>query len=221
MHYTVYKITNNANNKIYIGAHKTEDLDDEYLGSGTMITHARNKYGDEKFTKEYLKFFNNEDEMYEYESELVTPEFIKESSNYNIKPGGRGGWYNANSPDHIAQRIERITRDDIGKATRERHVFLLKTDTDYASKFKDIFKRGSAVGRARTKELYPHGTFKGKSHSTETKMKIGAASSIHQSGSKNSQFGSMWITDRVSNKKISKHETIPEGWTKGRIYYSK
>jgi hypothetical protein len=37
-----------------------------------------------------------------------------------------------------------------------------------------------------------------------------------QSGEKNSQFGTMWITDGVTNKKIKKNDTIPEGWCKGR-----
>lgn len=39
----------------------------------------------------------------------------------------------------------------------------------------------------------------------------------HQRGQKNSQFGTMWITDGQVNKKIKKIDTIPEGWYKGRI----
>lgn len=38
----------------------------------------------------------------------------------------------------------------------------------------------------------------------------------HQKGSKNSQFGTMWITNGVTNKKISKESPIPEGYWKGR-----
>lgn len=34
---------------------------------------------------------------------------------------------------------------------------------------------------------------------------------------KNSQYGSMWITDDTKNKKIKKNETIPSGWRKGRV----
>ena len=41
----------------------------------------------------------------------------------------------------------------------------------------------------------------------------------HQSylGNKNSQYGSMWITDGASNKKIHKGDDIPTGWKKGRV----
>jgi hypothetical protein len=39
----------------------------------------------------------------------------------------------------------------------------------------------------------------------------------HQQGDRNSQYGSMWITDGVSNRKIRKVDIVPEGWYKGRV----
>lgn len=37
-----------------------------------------------------------------------------------------------------------------------------------------------------------------------------------QTGSGNSQYGTMWITDGVSSRKIDRTNEIPEGWSKGR-----
>jgi hypothetical protein len=34
MHYLIYKITNAVNGKIYVGAHKTDDVNDGYLRIG-------------------------------------------------------------------------------------------------------------------------------------------------------------------------------------------
>jgi hypothetical protein len=56
----------------------------------------------------------------------------------------------------------------------------------------------------------------GKKHKEETKRKISETNKIKQKGELNSQYGTMWITNGIENKKIKKDEIIPEGWTKGR-----
>ena len=59
----------------------------------------------------------------------------------------------------------------------------------------------------------------GKKHKEETKRKIGEKNSILQSGEKNSQYGTMWITNGIENKKIKKEELdkwTSLGYTKGR-----
>lgn len=35
-------------------------------------------------------------------------------------------------------------------------------------------------------------------------------------GDKNTQFGTMWITDGTLNRKMPKNEPLPTGWVKGR-----
>lgn len=42
------------------------------------------------------------------------------------------------------------------------------------------------------------------------------AISASQSGKTNSQFGTVWITNSIDNKKIKKNDVIPDGWIKGR-----
>ena len=63
MFYTIYKVTNLINNKIYIGKHQTKNPHDSYYGSGYMIRTWIEKYGKENFKKEILLIFDNEKEM--------------------------------------------------------------------------------------------------------------------------------------------------------------
>ncbi len=52
--YVVYKTTNLVNSKFYIGVHKTENPEDDYLGSGKLIKRAIEKYGADSFHKEII-----------------------------------------------------------------------------------------------------------------------------------------------------------------------
>ena len=52
MKYTIYKITNTIDGKIYIGKHQTNNLDDGYMGSGKILRRAQDKHGLDKFVKE-------------------------------------------------------------------------------------------------------------------------------------------------------------------------
>lgn len=92
MFYTIYQITNLLDGKVYIGKHQTKTLNDGYMGSGKHLKHAQTKHGIENFKKEILFQFDNEDEMNAKEAELVTEEFCLKEDNYNLCPGGQGGW---------------------------------------------------------------------------------------------------------------------------------
>lgn len=91
MKYTIYKITNIVNNKIYVGKHQTLDVNDSYYGSGNLLKKAIKKYGIEFFKKEILYIFDSEEEMNNKEKELITEDFVKRSDTYNMGVGGEGG----------------------------------------------------------------------------------------------------------------------------------
>jgi hypothetical protein len=90
MFYTIYKITNKETNQIYIGQHSTDNLDDNYMGSGTRIQNALSKHGRDVFSKEILFVYDNFEDMDRKEAELVNEDFIKRSDTYNIVLGGTG-----------------------------------------------------------------------------------------------------------------------------------
>lgn len=106
MNYIVYQTINIKNNKIYIGVHKTRDPNvfDGYIGCGIYINNpstymhpitplqaAVKKYGTSNFKRTTIKIFNNSEEAYQMEKDLVTQEFINRGDTYNAKLGGLGG----------------------------------------------------------------------------------------------------------------------------------
>lgn len=196
MFYTIYKTTNVINGKYYIGKHKTQNLDDDYLGSGKILNHAIRKYGIDNFTKEYLFIFDNEEDMNNKELELVNESFIKEDTNYNLAIGGKGGF----------SREAQI----LGSIAGNKKLAELQKDKDYR------LKVSTAISKGIKKYLETNDNgFKGKSHTEETKRKLRKPKNI---GKENPQYGMMWIyslEEKVS-KRISKNDFIPEGWYKGR-----
>ncbi len=43
MFYYLYEVRNNINGKIYVGVHKTRDLNDGYMGSGKVLNRSMGK----------------------------------------------------------------------------------------------------------------------------------------------------------------------------------
>ena len=84
----VYIIENKVNGKIYIGVHKTNNLEDGYMGSGSALKRAYAKYGIENFEKTILKKFRTYQNALNYEHKLVNKEFINRQDTYNESIGG-------------------------------------------------------------------------------------------------------------------------------------
>ena len=85
----IYLITNQVNNKIYVGKHSTNNLDDGYMGSGILIKKAITKYGIENFTKEYLAFCDTEEKLNWFEKFYIKKYKAREVG-YNLTDGGDG-----------------------------------------------------------------------------------------------------------------------------------
>lgn len=93
--YKVYKITNNINSKVYIGA-TTVSLRRRWLQhvnenkKNTIIKNAIKKYGKENFTIEAIEVLPTIDEMYEREIYWIA--FYKSNKiGYNMLDGGNRG----------------------------------------------------------------------------------------------------------------------------------
>lgn len=104
IYWILYHTLNIKNNKIYIGVHKTPTPYefDGYIGNGIYITQpssyiysktaleaAVKKYGTSSFVRTVLKVFDNEDDAYKAESDIVNEEFIARPDVYNMVIGGK------------------------------------------------------------------------------------------------------------------------------------
>lgn len=211
MHYLIYQITNMVNGKIYIGAHRTSNIDDGYMGSGKLITRALKKYGEENFTKTILFEAESSEEMFEKEAELVQlgPNF------YNLKKGGEGGF------DYINENGLRVDFDD-----EARQKAFQTLEEKWGPNWGPVLGKlgGKAYAKVCKEKGYGFynpairnlGSISSQSEESRAKRIKTFEEIDHQQGVKNSQFETMWITNGIENKKIRKEDPIPEGWSKGR-----
>jgi hypothetical protein len=84
----VYRIINSLNGMEYIGVHSTDNIDDKYFGSGTYLRNAIQKYGIKNFTKEIIQYFDCRELALTKEKEIVSEDFVKRCSVYNLVLGG-------------------------------------------------------------------------------------------------------------------------------------
>ena len=214
MHYYLYEIKNLVNGKVYVGVHKATDIDDGYMGSGKIIKAAIAKYGLENFTKTILEKFEDAEQMFAREAEVVNEQFLAREDVYNLRRGGTGGF------DYInASGLNTSWKNP--ELRIQRHIDALKlrliNDPALRQSYIDNLTRGRIKSIEVRQIKYPDGVWKGKQHSDVTKQRMSECKLGKGTGVTNSQFGKMWITNEVENKKILKDDVIPIGWRKGRV----
>lgn len=202
MLYTVYQVTHKESGKVYIGKHQTNDLNDGYMGSGKLICSAIKKYGVGAFNKEILYVFETEEEMNTKEAELVNDEFCLREDTYNLCPGGQGGWgyVNTQKINGVRGSLSTTHKENLSDSVR---IF-------YQSLSKSELRHHGLKTRIRENRSTGH------NHSLLTRSKMSFSHKGKHVGQKNSQFGTMWITDGVQTLKVRNDYTIPEGWKRGR-----
>jgi hypothetical protein len=202
-YYVIYKITNLQTGRSYIGMHRTDNLNDGYMGSSKLLKQSIKKRGIENFKKEIIFECSNEIELSLKEAELVNDAFIKRKDTYNIGLGGTGG---LKSDEHQLKRSH---------AGRKALSELLKNEEYY----KNYCDKVSA-GIKKYLETHCNG-FEGKKHSEKTKEKMKNVHIGKCTGSNNGNYNTCWIynTDLKESKQIKNNELnsyLETGWLKGR-----
>ena len=87
-----YKIINKNTQQYYFGIHSTNDLNDNYMGSGSFLKREYKKWGKDNFVKEILKFFDDRKTLAEYEAKVVNENILSDPLCLNVAKGGITGF---------------------------------------------------------------------------------------------------------------------------------
>lgn len=188
----VYKITNLVNGKIYIGKHSTDNLDDNYMGSGVILHQAYKKYGLGCFTKEVIDYYNNEEELNRGEIYWIAKyNSTDQNIGYNLTYGGDGHL----GCKHSQETKIKISEAKKGKCGGENHPmygkhfsYETRRKMSEAAKGKRCGDKNGMYGKCLSevskqkiskslKGIEPWN--KGKTHSEESKRKMAEARKLY------------------------------------------
>ncbi len=166
-YHTIYKVTCFTTGKYYIGKHSTNNLDDNYLGSGLEIKESIKEYGKENHYKEILSIHKTSEESLLEEASLVTWDLIESDLNImNRIPGGKGGTVGFKHSEEVRKKISESKKGlSPSEETRIKISESLKGKTHSE-------KARRKMSEAQKGEL---NHFFGKTHSEKAKRKISEA----------------------------------------------
>lgn len=204
----IYLTTNLINNNKYIGKHHGE-LDDDYLGSGTLLKQAIKKYGKENFKREILFISKTAEENSQKEKEFIKVFNAVEDRNfYNIHEGGDGGNTRAGwTEEQKALYSKKLSIKNSGKENPRYGVKLTEEtknkirqnrDTSYM-KTEEYRKNMSKAVSGEKNGMY------GKHHTEESKQLMSKNSKGKTSGNKNGMYGKSG-NNAINGKKINMYD---------------
>jgi hypothetical protein len=206
IHY-LYKITNKLNGRFYIGIHSTEDINDGYMGSGSLIMQAIKKYGKKNFEKTIIKYCETREKLVELEERVVNKRFVARKDTYNLSTGGAGAessWEKSN--EKIAYKLK---NDPVWVENRNRNISIAVNDA---------MRNGRCPTATREFQL-----LRNKKSLTEEaiqKRKATYARNKHQQKENHALYGKKAINNGVSWKWIYKEDLdkyLESGWKLGKL----
>lgn len=196
----IYKITCTAGSfkdKFYFGQHTTENLDDNYHGSGRKLQRYYKKYPND-YIKEIISFYDSQEELNKAEYDIIHPH-LNNNMCLNLMEGGG----NTGSPS-IETRIK-ISKSLLGNVpvNKGKHGYWHMTD-EQKQKLSNSIK-----GHRNYRPGLPS-PFKGKHHTKESIQKI-----------RDINKGSKWMNDGEHDYYIKKEQIeqyLELGYVFGRLY---
>ena len=176
---TVYKTTHVPSGKFYIGRHITDNPNDNYMGSGVIISTMLKKYPRDQFIKEILKICKDLDDLTTTEIEFISG-VINTPLCVNLMVGDPG-----TTGAIFMSEATRKKRSELmkGKTFSEETKKKMSESKKKTHNTPEVRKKLSEMQKARSEEIKTHNTkiHKGKTISEEMKAK----QSLALSGEKN------------------------------------
>jgi hypothetical protein len=196
--------------------HSTNNINDNYVGSGKRLWYEIRKYGKENFKIYILNYYNNREELINAEKILITENDINNNNCLNLISGGTG--FSTQSSILANEKKNKMWTADIEwrEAYSQSLSLALKKVRNNLTR-DQLINISEKIKQGQIRVNFNHATFKGKKHSEETKQKMSEIKKETTKGKNNSQYNTMWITNGTINKKIKKPNIIPYGWKLGRI----
>lgn len=120
----VYLTTNLVNGKEYVGDHSTNNLNDNYLGSGNILKESFKKYGKQNFKREILEEFETKEAAFNAQEKYIIKYDTLIPNGYNLSPKGGHNVKNCIgeetkkkiSKSHLGQQLSEKTKNKIAQS---------------------------------------------------------------------------------------------------------
>jgi hypothetical protein len=199
----VYCTRNLINNMVYVGQHTTDDLDDDYIGSGKDFNIAVEEFGRDNFKSKMLCFCEDKKELDQAERYWIAYWEACERG-YNIAHGGTGGDLGPEVNKKISEALK-------GKPLKD----------SVLEKFRDGRRKGernSMYGKTQKKESIEKGkeTFK-KNYKKENHPFYNKPQTDEHKRKNSEAQKHPWSEERkIRNKETRKKNGTNKSWNQGR-----
>jgi len=190
----------------------------KYSGSGTYWVPHIKKYGKELVKTLEVWGFDNQELCTEFALRFSKENNIVESKEWanRIPENGLPSTFQGSVlPETIRNRISNTLS---GRTISEEHRLknIRNLNIPEIAHKRTNTQKNNQIGIFNP-EVRALAAEKSKSQEATIKKKNKFNQIKHQQGSKNSQFGTCWITNDQINKKIPKNEELPPNWRYGRV----
>ncbi len=180
----LYITTNLINGKQYVGEHSTDNLSDNYLGSGKYLKYAIKKYGKKNFQREILQFFETKEESFRLQEQFINKFNTLVPNGYNISPKGGHQISGGLSPESIRSMKEKKKGKSpwnkglkLSQFSGDGNSFFGKTHTIktleiIGAKSRELKRTPEWNEKISKSHIGDKNSFFGKHHSEETKEKL-------------------------------------------------